>query len=161
VHSRLCLSCGLCCNGVLFRDVKLQPEDNPKLLTRLGLSLEKSRFHQPCSALDGRCCTIYSDRPAYCRKFECWLLKRANAGTIHPDAALKITRSARARVERITRLLRSLGDEGESFPLTVRFRRITRKLEKVALSESQAHGFAELTQEMHSLNVLLSKEFLP
>lgn len=37
----LCLACGLCCNGVLFKDVELQPQDNPRRLLMLGLPLRR------------------------------------------------------------------------------------------------------------------------
>ena len=161
VQTRLCLSCGLCCNGVLFGDVKLQAEDNPALLHKLGLSIQKARFKQPCAALDGCRCKIYSDRPAYCRKFECLLLKRVQAGHLDPEQALMTIKAARDQIDSVTRLLRSLGDQNEVVPLQLRFRNISRKFEKAALSKSQAHDFAELTQEMHALNLLLGDQFLP
>jgi Fe-S-cluster containining protein len=160
-ENRLCLSCGLCCNGVLFGDVKLQAEDNAALLRKLGLSIQKVRFKQPCVALDGCRCKIYADRPAYCHKFECLLLKRVHSGHLDQEAALKTIKTAREKIEAVTRLLRSLGDENEAVPLRVRFRNISRKFEKVPSAKSQAHDFAELTQEMHALNLLLSDQFLP
>src|SRR5437868_1476023 len=91
--SALCLECGLCCNGVIFADVRLQRGDDPGRLRALGLPiatphapssaspLRKTggvpapRFAQPCAALDGCRCRIYADRPAYCRQFDCLLLK--------------------------------------------------------------------------------------
>ena len=57
----LCLACGLCCNGVLFKDVELREGDDAAKLKSLGLPLEqlkrKRRFPQPCAALcaDNRC----------------------------------------------------------------------------------------------------------
>ena len=60
----LCLACGLCCDGTLFADVKLQPADEPERLRQHGLRLlhERAgkdllpddphlRFSQPCAAL--------------------------------------------------------------------------------------------------------------
>jgi len=35
----ICLECGLCCNGVIFADVQLQPGDLPDRLRELGLKL--------------------------------------------------------------------------------------------------------------------------
>jgi len=145
----------------LFRDVKLQSEDNPALLRKLGLPITRSRFAQPCSALDGCRCKIYSDRPAYCRRFECLLLKRVQSGLVDAEAARKAITTAHEMVESITRLLRLLGDENEASPLSVRFRRLSGKLEETARSKSEAHDFAMLTQQMHALNLLLSEQFLP
>src|SRR5437764_15390956 len=84
--SQLCPACGLCCNGVLFGDVELQPGDDKKKLSALGLVVErrggKSRFPQPCSCFDGKLCRIYENRPGRCRTFECRLLQQVNAGSI-------------------------------------------------------------------------------
>jgi Fe-S-cluster containining protein len=35
----LCLECGLCCNGVIFADARLQPGDNAERLQSLGLTV--------------------------------------------------------------------------------------------------------------------------
>jgi hypothetical protein len=40
---QLCLRCGICCNGVLFRDVELQAGDDPARLRGLGLDLQARR----------------------------------------------------------------------------------------------------------------------
>src|SRR6478736_2163147 len=60
---KLCLSCGLCCNGVLFADVKLQPEDRAKILLKLGIPVRsagaREKFEQPCVALSSCTCKIY------------------------------------------------------------------------------------------------------
>src|SRR5438132_2396309 len=42
VAEDLCLECGLCCNGVIFADVRLQPGDDPKRLKALGLAVANS-----------------------------------------------------------------------------------------------------------------------
>src|ERR1044072_8585151 len=82
----LCRACALCCNGVLFADVRLQAGDDVARLTELGVPLKRrgavARFSQPCACLDGKLCRIYADRPARCRTFECRLLKRALAGDV-------------------------------------------------------------------------------
>src|SRR3954464_7170194 len=94
-NNSLCLECGLCCNGAIFADVRLQPEDDPARLKTLGLSIStpQSRqgtrhFNQPCSALDGCRCRIYTGRPAYCRLFDCLLLKSVNEGRTGTAEAL-------------------------------------------------------------------------
>src|ERR1041385_5603363 len=89
----LCLECGLCCNGVIFADVRLQPGDNAPRLQSLGLKFLPNRqsqianrkFSQPCAAFAGCKCTIYSERPTYCRKFECLLLKSVKTGETKPE----------------------------------------------------------------------------
>lgn len=75
----LCLSCGLCCDGSLFWAVPVEEsEDVPAPLDADG------RLRQPCACFDGAC-TIYPDRPAACRTFDCRVLQIVQAG--HRDDA--------------------------------------------------------------------------
>jgi uncharacterized protein len=70
----LCLSCGLCCDGSLFWAVPVEEGENaPVTLDAEG------RLRQPCTCFDGAC-TIYADRPAACRTFDCRVLQTVQAG---------------------------------------------------------------------------------
>jgi Fe-S-cluster containining protein len=165
---QLCLSCGLCCNGVIFADGELRPDDDAEKLRALGLRFKSRRgekqpqkFHQPCGAFADCRCAIYADRPEYCRAFECRLLKRVNEGLLSPDAALKTIRSAKQKSEKVRRLLRALGCADEHVALSVRFRRLNRRIQSEALDEERADTFGELTIAVHELNVILSREFYP
>src|SRR5262245_46751393 len=95
--ANICLSCGLCCNGVIFSDVKLLAGEDAAELRALeiplarcakehgeadGLAVSGWRFPQPCTAFDGCRCTIYNSRPKYCREFDCLLLKKVKAGSV-------------------------------------------------------------------------------
>src|SRR4051812_35155751 len=98
----LCLECGFCCNGVIFADVELRPRDDRDRFQALGLPLVPVRatqkangtgpgirhykFTQPCAALNGCRCTIYPERPEYCREFECLVLKSVKAGRLNSAA---------------------------------------------------------------------------
>jgi Fe-S-cluster containining protein len=173
-HGQLCLACGLCCNGVIFADVKLQPEEDADHLRAIGLRLilkaeaggprsapRTPHFRQPCAALDGCTCRIYSERPKYCRQFECLLLKSVKAGRTRSPAALAIIRDARKRAEKVRRLLRALGDADEEVALNVRFQRTARRLEAAGLDKQAADTYGELTLAVHDLNLLLSERFYP
>jgi Fe-S-cluster containining protein len=165
----LCLECGLCCNGVIFADVQLQPGDNPTRLQALGLTLTSPRgantgiqkFKQPCTAFDGCRCHVYSERPKYCRQFECLLLKSVQAGHTTPPDALRTIRSALQRVKKVKRLLQELGDTDDHLALSKRFRRLKRQLESMPLDREAAVKFGELSLAVHDLNVLLSESFYP
>src|SRR6185312_15694768 len=161
----LCLECGLCCNGVIFADVQLRPEDDASRLRALGLAfVQKSRarvekFKQPCTAFGGCKCNIYSERPTYCREFECLLLKGVKAGEVKIDEAHRVIRSALRQAETVKRLLRQLGDTEETLALSKRVRRIKRKLESGTRDKEAAHTFGELSLAAHKLNMLLSERF--
>jgi len=170
----LCLSCGLCCNGVIFADVKLERGEDAAHFQELGLPIRCSggrrpsateaipgsaSFTQPCAALDGCRCRVYADRPSYCRKFECLLLKSVNAGHTDSVEARRIIRTARGRADKVKRLLRALGDNAEATALSIRFRQTARRIEKGGLPQETARLFGELTLAVHDLNLILSKEF--
>ncbi len=162
---QLCLSCGICCNGVLFKDVELQPDDDPDYLRSLQIPLikrgAKQCFKQPCSALDGFHCRIYENRPQHCRNFECALYKSVCAGRIEMEAALRLIRTTLKRAERVRRLLRQLGNAEEHLALSVRFRRTSKRLEAQELDDETAEVFGQLTLAVHDLNVLLHDGFYP
>lgn len=162
--AQLCPQCALCCNGVLFKDVELQPGDDAAKLKRLGLVFAKSRklkFPQPCAALECRICRIYEDRPARCREFECALLKSVTAGGMKTPVALRAIRDAQQRAERVKRLLRELGDDEESRALSLRFKRMQRRFESSVVDEIMADKFGELTLAVHDLNLILRAKFYP
>lgn len=102
VASRLCQECGLCCNGVLFHTVRLQPSDSPRDLSGLGIKIKRKRgqdfFSQPCSAFLEMQCGIYAQRPSRCRLFECRQLKGVQSGTITVDSAMERIHNVQERV---------------------------------------------------------------
>jgi Fe-S-cluster containining protein len=161
----LCRECGLCCNGVIFADVQLRPRDDAARLRALGLAFaQKSRaekFQQPCAAFGGCQCNIYSERPTYCREFECLLLKGVKASEVAPSEARRVIRCALRQAETIKSLLRTLGDADETLALSKRFQRIRRKVERGPCDKNAAHTFGELTLAVHELNMLLSERFYP
>lgn len=173
---KLCLTCGLCCDGTLFRDVELQPGDDAAKLRVLGLPVKAGRrseessehkFPQPCSALCSDLkCRVYGDRPIRCRQFECALFKSVAATQTEFSAALKVIRQTRMQADEVRRLLRELGDTGERIALVKRFKRVKRKLEAGDLpadldTETAYDRFAELSLAVHSLDMRLRSKFYP
>lgn len=182
--NRLCLECGLCCNGVIFADVRLEPDDAPERLRSLGLrsvaaagrrrSLSRIpgdcaqtspvkglKFPQPCAAFDGCQCRVYSDRPRYCREFECLLLKQVKAGRLETPKAMRMIRKAQECARKVKHLLNALGDTDESVALSLRFKRLKRRLESNLPDEETADLYGQLTLAVHDLNLLLSSAFYP
>ena len=172
---QLCLHCGLCCDGTLFRDVELQPGDDADKLRALGLPLRSRRgqeadslkFPQPCSALcPDLKCRVYADRPARCREFECALFKAVAVQKVELPAALKTIRQTRQQAEKVRRLLRELGDAGEGVALAKRFKRLKRKFDTGELpdsldAETAYDLFAELSLAVHELDMRLRAKFHP
>jgi len=176
--ANICLSCGLCCNGASFGDVKLLPREDAAELRALGMPLSRTgcargrnhiegaagagwRFLQPCAAFDGCRCDIYSVRPRHCRDFECLLLRKLETGTIRQANALRVIRRARRQAEKVRKLLRSLGDEDETLALAQRYRRMAKRLRRKPAEPEVAQLFGELTVAFHKLSVTLQQSFYP
>lgn len=96
-RSDLCLSCGLCCQGLLHDLVPLE-EDELERAARLRLPLFESplrlAFQLPCPRLDARRCTVYAERPRGCASYACAVLDAYAAGEIDEPTAL-------SRIERV------------------------------------------------------------
>jgi hypothetical protein len=162
--AQLCPNCGLCCNGVLFADVELQPGDDAGRLVELGLALKKKgkkhAFVQPCACFDGKHCNIYGDRPSRCRAFECGILKRVQSGDLVTKAALKQIAETLQLVEKVRRLLRSLGQEDEHLALTHRYKRVMAAPIDLSAGEGGSELRGELMLAVNDLMQTLQRDFL-
>ena len=168
-EANLCLECGLCCNGVIFADVELQPIEFNCLKFKVQIPATRrkngqpavAKLPQPCAAFDGCRCRIYAERPTYCRQFECLLLKNVQAGRLERAAASQIIWTARERAEKVRALLRELGDTDEQSALSLRFQRAAKRYEKAPLADGKADTYADLTLAVHDLNMLIREAFYP
>jgi Fe-S-cluster containining protein len=99
--SALCVECGLCCDGSLFRFLPLEP-DELSTCAALGLQVVKQSGRDamplPCPKLKDRCCTVYAQRPQGCRNYGCHTLHRLNTGALSPREALDVVREAQRRL---------------------------------------------------------------
>ena len=158
--SRLCGACGLCCNGVLFHTVRLQPGDSARELAALGLKLKRKKRRdyilQPCPAWRDSQCSIYLQRPERCRLFECRQLQRVAAGEISEAAALEKIRDVQARVETLHGLLQRAGSTNARRPLA---RRCEKILAEPSLDEAGAALREEIARAMRELDALLDRDF--
>lgn len=110
----LCLKCGFCCDGTLFRKVPTLPDETERLRRRhLPLATDGAGFAQPCQAYRAARCDVYEDRPTACRDFRCRLLERYAAGEASEGECLSVIREVRALAESI----RSGVPEGAALPL--------------------------------------------
>jgi uncharacterized protein len=162
--SRLCPACGLCCNGVLFGDVELQPGDDANHLETLGMDLfvkgRKQRFNQPCACFDGKLCRIYDDRPSRCRSFECRLLQRTQSGQLTVTYALKAMEEARRSADVVRKLLRELGQTDERVPLSRRYAAAMAEPIDLAHGNGKVQRRSALMLAVFRLTRVLERDFL-
>ncbi len=100
--STLCLECGLCCDGTLFRHVVISQAER-EALTALGIGTGVKRREPvmwlPCGKLEGKCCTVYEQRPQGCRKFVCAVGQRLVRKEVSLDEARALISQMHARLE--------------------------------------------------------------
>jgi hypothetical protein len=107
--SDLCLSCGLCCDGSLFRYVRLAPSEAERLV-RAGCEVAARRDGSPalrlgCAGLRGLRCGLYADRPEGCRAFVCSAGAAFLSGVLSFAGALELIREGRSLVAQVERAL--------------------------------------------------------
>lgn len=123
--SRLCLNCGLCCNGVLFQIVRLQSTDSVRELESLGMKLNRKKrepyFKQPCGFLDKCTCSIYESRPLRCRLFECQQLHLLADEKVSEREVIQAIEEAKEKVRSVEALLALAGNSSVSLPLSERY----------------------------------------
>ena len=121
----LCTNCGLCCNGVLFDNVPVEADEQPRL-EELGFAIHeeesKQVFAQPCPMFDGRCCTVYEQRPTVCAQFRCKLLRNVQEGKVPFDDALGFVFEAKSLLEQLSGL-RQPADESVGSHWSTLFRK--------------------------------------
>ena len=115
----------MCCNGVLFHGMQVQPEDPLRSLASKGLKPKRRDgdlyFPQPCPAHRDACCQIYNDRPQRCRAFVCRQLEAVLDGKKTEAAALEKIQESRVLTNEIQSLLAALGDSRTHRALAVRY----------------------------------------
>lgn len=161
--SRLCAACGMCCNGVMFYSVNLQPEDSERDLKTLGLRLKirkKQAFlPQPCPAHRDSACSIYEHRPQRCRLFNCKQLLRAEAGQIAEAEAMANIRQAKTLADSVLALLLQAGSTNLKRSLRTRYElALAQPLDSELFPEAAATR-EQLVQTMEKLESLLAEEF--
>lgn len=163
--SRLCSECGMCCNGVMFQLVQMQPGDSPAELSALGLKLKRKKgeryIQQPCPAFHGGCCSIYTSRPERCRRFECGQLSRLASGEISAEEALDRIRDLRRRVDEMSALLDAAGARNSKRPLSKRYESAVAEPIDASSDPSAIALRNTLTIAMDDLTALLNRDFRP
>lgn len=114
----LCLSCGLCCLGVLHDHGTLEPEDS-EVAARLRLPVYthpsgRQAFPMPCRCYQDDKCSAFPDRPSVCGAYECRVLGRHLRGALSLEEALGLTGEARALMAALYRHMDEAPDPARS-----------------------------------------------
>jgi uncharacterized protein len=153
----LCLSCGMCCSGVLFPKGSLGSDEIAEaqaagliIVPDPSEATSDVAFAQPCQLLDGTACKGYATwRPKVCASYFCKLAGRVRDGRVPLEAAKDRVGAALDLQAQIAPLL----EPGETWPAANQ-RWSSGKLDRTASPAS-----AQLHLLLTALNLHLDHHF--
>jgi hypothetical protein len=161
--SDLCLSCGLCCTGLLHDRAVLLPvefnlahEIGLTILTRDGDATPTFRLPCPCFQ-QGRCST-YAKRPEACGRYRCNLLRAFEAQEIDLHAALDPVGHAKALITEIETLI---GDTNAAETIWQRAYHFAKHHGLRLYSTEFTRAFPQVQLKVSALYLLCDRHFEP
>ncbi|MFO1485089.1 MAG: YkgJ family cysteine cluster protein [Verrucomicrobiaceae bacterium] len=163
--TRLCTSCGMCCDGTMFQIVKMQPGDCAAELAKLGMRIRSKdggyHMEQPCPALKELKCEIYEKRPTRCRLFHCQQLRLLEADKKNEDEVMMLIAETRAQAAQVRDLIEQCGLREDGQPLLERFDRLMSTPVDEKLEPELAAMREDLDNAMRRLRLVINREFRP
>lgn len=156
--TKLCLSCGFCCQGLIFGRAALR-SDELAVAVEYGLpyfAIGKCDygFALPCHLYQNGRCLIYSNRPHACRRYRCHLLKRLATGEICLENGLLI-------VDQANRLKDSINEKIANFENGRNFRQSVNIFLDLYCKNPMAFGGSgdKILREVESFYAMLHQYF--
>jgi hypothetical protein len=148
--SQFCLTCGLCCNGVLHAYTSIHPNE-VDLARSLRLTVVPRKgalgFKQPSRLYQNQRCSRYLRRPSSCKDYQCALFQKLLAGELKTETAVQIILRSK---ELFTALL-------DQLPPSYSFDQLRNALDHEGDSDLGVLGLDELRQANAQLVLALSK----
>ena len=161
----ICLDCGMCSDGSMYRFVAIEDGDPLEPLRAAGASFVthdgQMSFLLPCPAFRGGGCSIYEHRPTVCRNYQCFLLRRYQAGEVSFDEARSLIERTIGLRDRVRPALTAFVEPQESLALSGLYARLDEKLDAMPDPAAARLEMAELFLEIAALRVILAREFEP
>jgi Fe-S-cluster containining protein len=156
---KICLACGLCCDGTLVGFVQLDREELPIIRELKDIEEENGNgfFLLPCkNYCDG--CNIYLKRPRQCAHFKCGLLKSIEQKELDFDAAVEIINMVKQKKSAIEKKLEILQFELQSQSFHFKMVELKKLLQKNEFESSLTQNHLELMSDLEQLNNLMTEK---
>ena len=165
VLQNICIDCGMCCDGTMFRYAGIQEGDQLEPLKAAGAVFVKreadTAFLLPCPAFRGGCCSIHGTRPAICGAYRCRLLRRYEAGEVSFEEAQALIIRTMDQRDRVRPTLTAFIDSPDSLALSGLYWRLEEKFDAMPDPARARREKAELLLDIAALRVVLAREFEP
>lgn len=133
--SDICVACGMCCDGTMFRHGNIKTEEDLININSKGIETiferEKWVFKQPCKQFDG-CCKIYGqERPQVCNNYFCEPLKKFEANELSLG-------QAENQIKTVLKLKREIIDISNNFEIfnNLNWQQILSKLDEIIINQN-------------------------
>ena len=107
----LCTSCGMCCKGAWFVNIKIAKDELAKVTQTTKLKPYSKRGNlfspQPCPELSENGCAVYDSRPIDCHDYECKLLKSLKSSNKQLYECLSDVSQLKHKYGQVSELLRA------------------------------------------------------
>lgn len=157
--AKLCLACGMCCNGVLHPTARLAPQEI-SFADSLGMTTSytpgNAHFHLPCPCWQEERCSVYPLRPNVCHTYRCKLLRSLDRQTITLDVALEHLQQVQTLIQEIEAMI---GDSRTADSIWTRLRRFAAQRGYTHDSAQFGQDFPLLKLKASSLDWLLQRHF--
>lgn len=161
VEERLCLACGLCCDGTLFTRVRLRPEDSVETLKSTELRMQQDDgghwiMLQPCSGYRQDACQTYHCRPARCGLFRCTLLRYVTVGEVSEAEAFTVIRDTKQTRDQLAAELEKIFPGSHAKAMAEKLRRLRKESRK--LNGERLKLFRAARKRINQLKTRLSSQ---
>ena len=161
--SDLCLSCGLCCTGLLHDRAVLLPAEFT-LANQIGLTIlaragdDTPTFRLPCPCFQQGRCSTYTKRPGACGRYRCDLLQAFEAQTIDLNNALELVEQAKTLIAEIEALI---GDTNNAETIWQRAAHFAERHALTLHSAEFTRAFPQIQLKISALYMLCDHYFEP
>lgn len=160
-EQKICVTCGMCCDGTLFLHASLNPGEKGSLPEKIENNSfsegDNDYFRLPCNYFKGKC-TIYNTKRAdVCGSYRCQLLKDFADKKNSINEALSIIRHATVLREEIFTEFCYLSDKKEVIYLKQLFGELNRIIDSEDISTDQKSKYELLLGKCNVLEALLIK----
>ena len=160
----LCMVCGLCCDGTLFKTAAVDPDERLTELQECGVQIhienERRCLLFPCTAYEDHICKAYhNERAKICAEYQCKLLKQCLTGKITWDEAAEVVHSTQLHKKKLKANLKKVyrARTGESLPDTFRRFIVSHGGEADAIAFRKKH--AQILLDYLAFNECLDRYF--
>lgn len=162
-EQKICILCGLCCDGTLFDKAVLQEGEKGTLPQKIEdnyfRTKNKEFFRQPCPYFAGKCTIYYQKKADICSAFRCRLLYDHDKKKLNFSETANIVRQTKILRDEIIILAREVFSIDYNLPFKTILKRLNENNQEILDLASPLPEILKV--KCYILEILLIKHFKP